>query len=150
MIFVPVGQEPDGARILYDLLRERSEEDDPSVNISHRRLPPWSEHLEFVRSRPYRYWYFLKAAGELEPLKVVGYISCTRQNEIGIALFRACRGRGYGRQALAKFVAEHKPLPAIPSKRSGRFLANINPANAASIRLFTGAGFVHLQNTYAL
>ena len=142
---VHVHKEPEATKFLYALLRERSSEDDKYVNISHRALPPFDEHERFVRSRPYRYWYLIRSEGEW-----VGYISCTKLNEIGIVLMRAHRRRGYGKQALARFVAEHKPLPAIPARRSGRFLANINPANAPSIALFHGAGFTHLQNTYAL
>lgn len=149
MKLVPISRESEAARILYELLRERSG-GDPHVNISHLRLPTWDEHVAFVKSRPYRYWYLLQVAEEMEPLKHVGYISCTRLNEIGIVLSKAHRGRGYGRQALMQFIADHEPLPAIPSKRSGRFLAHINPKNAASIKLFTGAGFAHIQQTYAL
>lgn len=150
MKLVPISREPQAARILYELLKERSG-GDPHVNISHLRLPTWDEHVAFVKSRPYRYWYLIRAEWD-GPLRegYVGYISCTRLNEIGIVLFKARRGKGYGRQALMQFIADHEPLPAIPSKRSGRFLAHINPKNAASIKLFTGAGFAHIQQTYAL
>lgn len=136
---------PEAAQILYELLRERSAEDDPFVNISHRRLPTLMEHVRFFHSKPYRLWALIEVES-----RYVGYMSITKRNEIGIVLFMAERGKGYGRQALQLLLAQHQPLPAIPSERSGHFLANINPLNARSIRLFGGLGFKLLQHTYQL
>ena len=42
-------------RFLYELLKER----EPSTNISHRKLPTFSEHLNFVLSKPYSKWYII-------------------------------------------------------------------------------------------
>lgn len=129
---------------LYELLRER--EDEHQNNISFK-LPEFDEHIRFVQSNPYRYWYLIEAPA---PMGLVGYISATRRNEIGIVLKRTARRRGYGGAALQQFIDTHKPLPAIPSERSGRWLANINPANEASKALFRSLGFSHIQETFAL
>ena len=145
MRLISIYKTPMHHSILYDLLKERSTEEDKFVNISHRKLPDWEDHVEFVDSRPYRFWYFIK-----EQETVVGYISMNDKNEIGIVLFRKCRGLGLGKKALALFCRTHKPLPAEPSVRNGNFVANINPKNEASIRLFEGFGFKHIQNTYVL
>lgn len=131
--------------VLYELLRERSQEDDKHVNISHREMPTWEEHVEFIRSVPYPLWYLIYFNDE-----AIGDISLTGRNEIGIVLFRRYRGNGYGSQAVEKFIREHRPLPAITSVRAGHFLANINPLNSASIRMFERMGFRHVQNTYRL
>jgi len=136
---------PEALDILYALLRERSVEDDPHVNISHRRLPTFHDHERFVESRPYRYWYLI-----LVEQSVVGTCYISKRNEIGIVLFRAHRGKGYGSQAVAALIEKHKPLKAIPGVRSGSFIANINPKNEASIRMFSRLGFTHLSNTYEL
>lgn len=131
--------------ILYELLRIRSTEDDPHTNISHRRLPPMHDHAEFYYSKPYRLWFLIKVDGQS-----AGSLSVTRNNEIGIVLFPAWRGRGIAKQALQMLIARHKPLPASPSRRNGGWLANINPRNARSIALFEGLAFKHIQNTYEL
>ena len=142
---VNVYKHPDSPKILYDLLVQRSTEDDPYVNISHRKLPPFRDHMRFFDSHPYRYWYLIQSGGE-----TVGTTYISNRNEIGIVLFTAHRGRGYGLEAINLLITKHKPLKAVPGKRSGQFIANINPANERSIRLFRKLGFTHIQNTYAL
>ena len=137
--------EPGGVDALYDLLRERSEEDDPHTNISHRVLPPYSVHTKFVRSIPYRAWYFVKVDG-----LIAGSVNISKRNEIGIILSADYRGKGIGQAALKLLIARRRPGPAIAAHRSGRFLANVNPENKRSIRLLTSLGFKLIQHTYAL
>lgn len=134
-----------GVRSLYAIMQERSTEADAHTNISHRSLPPYKQHAAFVRSKPYRSWYFVKVDG-----LVAGSLTITKLNEIGIVLLADYRGKGIGKQALQMLLARHVPLPAIPSMRSDRFVANINPLNERSIRLFTGLGFKLKQQTYEL
>lgn len=117
---------------LYDLLKERT----GNVNISHEKMPSWKEHERFVSSRPYAHWYMIEVGGAFK-----GAVYLTKQDEIGIFIFQAHRRKGYGAKAV-KMLME-----ACPRKR---FLANINPANERSIRMFEELGFVHLQNTYEL
>lgn len=148
---VDVYQERKAERILYDLLRERSTEDDPHINISHRALPTWHDHQQFVRSKPYRFWYLVMGVEEAQqemPLTPLGSISLTNRNEIGIVLFKQFRGKGNGRAAVQEIMSMWPPLVAIPSVRPGHYIANINPSNEASIKLFTGLGARHIQNTY--
>ena len=134
-----------GVAELYEIMRARSTEDDPYVNISHRHLPPYHAHVRFVRSHPYRCWNFVKVDG-----LVAGSVTITKLNEIGIVLLPDYRGKGVGRHALQALIARHRPLHAIPAHRAGHFIANINPLNERSIRLFTSLGFKHIQNTYQL
>lgn len=135
----------DGDKILYQLMRERSGEDDQYINISHRTLPTWDNHKKFMRSRPYRRWYLIKV-DEL----FVGSLTLSRNNEIGIVLFREHRGKGYGLNAVAALIEKHKPLAAIPGKRGGSFIANINPKNEHSLRMFKKLGFTEKQVTLEL
>ena len=129
---------------LYDLMRERSEEADSHINISHRTLPSWEEHLTFMARRPYYRWWLIFRGTDF-----AGSLSITNRNEIGIVLKQAFRGMGIGRHALQMLLDTARPLPAVPSQRHGCFVANINPLNEASIHLFTRLGAVHIQNTYA-
>lgn len=128
---------------LYRVLQERLQ--DPSLNISHAHLPTRTEHTRFVRSKPYRAWYLIKVASS-----TIGHIWLNRQNEIGLTLLRDARRKGYEAAALLALLAKHHPLPAIPSKRSGSFLANVAPNNKALMRALRGLGAKKIQCTYKL
>lgn len=137
-----------GLDFLYDLMKER----DPEINISHSTLPTFWEHRQFVARRPYRCWYLIEAYAVRgwHGTGWVGYISATNRNEIGIVLLRDYRGHGFGAAAIRNLVQLHRPLPAEPSVRVGRWLANIAPANEHSKHVFSKLGFVKKQETYEL
>lgn len=131
MNLVAVAREPRAAQILYDLLRERT----PEQSISHRKMPTYEEHLKFVESRPYQHWYLIQCNGEF-----VGSIYLTKQREIGIFIFRAHQGKGYAQRAVQHM---RKTYP-------GRMLANVNPANVASQKLFERLGSKVIQWTFEI
>lgn len=116
--------------ILYALLAERP----PEVNISHKTMPTWEEHSAFVDSHPYAYWRLLDVDGD-----IIGACYLTKQNEIGIQIFKAHQGKGYGPMAVRILMDEcgHRT-----------YLANINPTNEASIDMFRRLGFDFCQVTY--
>ena len=122
-----------GMKTLYRLLKEREKK----INISHWRMPTWAEHCRFVRSRPYKGWFILSAAK-----KNFGAIYLSKQNEIGLFLFKKERKKGYGSVALGMLL---KRFPHVK-----RLLANISPVNHDSIHFFEQKGFRHIQNTYEL
>lgn len=131
MKFVDVYSWVDGtAHLLYVLLGERS----IKQSISHKKMPSFDEHIKFIRSRPYPYWYLIKVRK-----KYVGAIYLTDRREIGIGIFNDCRRNGYAETAIRKLMKLHP----------GKFLANINPKNRASIYLFKKVGFNRIQATYA-
>lgn len=117
--------------ILYALLHERT----PEQSISHKRMPSVADHEKFVFSIPYLAWYLIEVDGEY-----VGAVYLSDQREIGVSIFSRHRGNGYGTQAVNLLMQMHP----------GRFLANINPSNDASIKFFEKLGFKHIQNTYSL
>jgi RimJ/RimL family protein N-acetyltransferase len=122
-------------KILYDLMGER----DATVNISHRKMPSWKDHVRFIRSRPYQSWHLISAG---RPSAIVGAAYLSKNSEIGVFLFKAHRGNGYGEAAVRALMKKHPGTP--------RFLANINPNNLRSIEFFQDLGFRHIQNTYEL
>lgn len=115
--------------VLYRLLGER----EPWQSISHAEMPPLEDHIKFVRSYPYRAWYMV----EVDHV-VVGAVYLSLQNELGIAVFEAFRGKGHAKWALEEIMRKHE----------GPFLANINPQNQPSATLFLSLGFSLLQETY--
>lgn len=107
-------------------------------------MPTWEEHEAFVRRMTpdtgdiyarYGVWDLIEVDGE-----IVGSVYLSQRNEIGVSIFASKRRMGYGSQAVMKVIEEiGAPL-----------LANINPANEASRRMWEKLGFKKLQETYAL
>ena len=119
-------------KILYDLLSKREKK----TNISHRSMPSFAQHKKFIASKPYKAWYFIMNVGE-----VIGSLYLSKNDEIGLFLFKRFQGKGLARPVLKELIKKHPKVK--------RFLANINPKNHRSILFFEKEGFRHIQNTYA-
>jgi len=119
-------------QFLYNLLEERK----PVTRISHKKMPTYEEHVNFVKSSPYSKWYIIEVDGER-----AGSIYLTKQNEIGIFLNEGLKEKGIGSNALNILIAKNPGL---------RYLANINPENKKSIEFFKKLGFTLIQYTYVL
>lgn len=130
LTLVSVAREKQAASLLYELLKERTDD----VNISHAKLPSFKEHKRFVAAYPYRAWYLIKVDEDY-----VGSIYLSMQNEIGVFILQRHQGRGYGSTAIGALIDTH------PNRR---FLANINPRNKRSAKMFSRLGFTLLQHTY--
>ena len=131
---VSVYNDPASYGILFDLLAERT----PEQSISHKELPPYYKHIDFVDSKPYKAWYLVIDESE----GYVGAVYLSRQNEIGVGIFKAHRGKGYG-EAAVKELMRRCPLP-----EGERYLANVNPSNDVSRAMFEKLGAKVIQYTY--
>ena len=120
----------DDAEFLFDLLKQR----EGTVNISHKSLPDWEEHLQYVKKHDYQSWDIIWVENTR-----IGNIYLPKNDEIGIFIDKKLQFHGYGGKALEEFM-----------KKNGkkRYLANINPTNYKSIQFFGKNGFTHIQNTY--
>ena len=120
----------DDAEFLFDLLKQR----EGTVNISHKSLPDWEEHLQYVKKHDYQSWDIIWVENTR-----IGNIYLTKNDEIGIFIDKKLQFHGYGSKALEEFM-----------KKNGkkRYLANVNPTNYKSIQIFGKHGFIHIQNTY--
>ena len=120
----------DDAKFLFDLLKQR----EGIVNISHKSLPTWEEHVEFIKNNTYQSWDIIWVDNDR-----IGDIYLTDRDEIGIFLDKESQSNGYGSIAINEFM-----------KKNGkkRYLANISPTNYKSIQFFGKHGFIHIQNTY--
>lgn len=139
MILVDVYATPDAVDVLYRLMAERPIES----CVSHMRLPTMDEHVRFIATKPFRYWYLLQVDQHY-----VGALECTTQNEIGVSLLCEYRRNHYATEALNLFFQTHKPLPGIPAIRNENWLANIAMNNNGSKRFFAGIGFKPIQETW--
>ena len=120
----------DDAKFLFDLLKQR----EGIVNISHKSLPTWEEHVEFIKNNTYQSWDIIWVDNVR-----IGNIYLTDRDEIGIFLDKESQSNGYGSIAINEFM-----------KKNGkkRYLANIRPTNYKSMQFFGKHGFIHIQNTY--
>ncbi len=117
-------------RFLYNLLKERN----PNMNISHKKMPIYSEHVKFVKSKPYTKWNVIEYGKQK-----IGSIYLSKNNEIGIFLKKQFQGKNVGQESLVLFMKIN------PRKR---YLANVSPKNTASQKFFKKNGFKLIQYTY--
>ena len=118
------------ASFLYKLLLERS----PRVSISHKTMPNYEKHVNFVKSKPYSKWYVV-----LSNNKKIGSVYLTNINEIGISLEKEFDKNQIKEMVLRLLMTKN------PRKR---YLVNISPKNTKSINFFKKKGFNLVQNTY--
>jgi len=119
-------------QFLYDLLKER----DKKVNISHKKMPSYKNHVKFVMSKPYQKWYII-----MNDKEKIGSIYLSKFDEIGIFIKKDWRGSKIGHKALELIIEKN------PRKR---YLANINPQNLKSIKFFNDNNFKLIQYTYEM
>ena len=128
MHLINVYDRVESKEVLLKILSERK----PFQSISHKTMPTWEEHCQFVDSHPYQHWYVIMVNGD------VGTVYLTEQREVGVFISEAFRGRGYAEAAVRMLVEQHP----------GRILANVNPDNTASMLLWEKLGGEVLQMTY--
>ena len=112
-------------RFLYNHLKER----DSRANISHKRMPTYTEHVKFVTSKPYSKWYIVMYGS-----KKIGSIYLTKMNEIGIFIKKNFQDGGVGQRTLELLMKKNPRT---------RFLANVSPKNKKSTEFFKRNGFTH-------
>ena len=115
---------------LFKLLQDRK----PNVSISHKKMPTYLQHVEFIESKPYEKWYIV-----LLDEKNIGSTYLSKNDEIGISLIEEMQGKGMGGRIL-ELIIEKNPR--------NRYLANINPNNSSSVRFFEKNGFKLIQHTF--
>ncbi len=119
-------------RFLYDLLKERNSK----INISHKRMPTWEEHVRFVKSKPYSKWYIIYNKDEK-----IGSIYLSKQSEIGIHLLKKYEKESIHLESIKKLMVLNSKI---------KFRANVSPKNKNYIMLFEKLGFEMIQHTYEL
>ena len=117
-------------RFLFDLLEKR----DSIVNISHKKMPSYIQHTQFVKSRPYSKWYII-----LKEKEKVGSIYLSKNNEIGLSILKSEKTKTIQKLALNELIKKN------PRKR---FLVNINPKNKNLISFFKKNDFKLIQYTF--
>ena len=117
---------------LHDLLSQRHS----IVNISHKRMPTWEEHVKFIKSKPYSKWYIIYNKTEQ-----IGSIYLSKQNEIGIHLLKKYEKESTHIESIKKLMLLNPKI---------KFRVNISPKNKNYILFFKKLGFEMIQHTYEL
>ena len=115
---------------LHELLKKK----DPNASISHKKMPSYDEHVEFVMSKPYTNWYIIEY-----DKKNVGTIYLSKQDEIGISI-----NNDYEYDQIVK-TALKLLMKLNPRKR---YLANVSPNDVRSQEFLLKNGFTGLENIY--
>ena len=127
------------ALILYKILKNR----DTKFSISHKSIPTLEEHIKFVISNPYRYWFIIKRSRI-----VLGSVYITTSNEVSISLLKNSK-KNFS-DILNLIIQNITPLPAIVSRRNEKFILNLSPNNKFYIKLLNNIGAQKIQETYVL
>ena len=117
---------------LYELLKNR----DRNANISHKKMPSYDEHVEFVMSKPYTNWYIIEC-----DKKNVGSIYLSKRDEIGISI-----NNDYEYEQIAKTVL--KLLMKLNPRK--RYLAHVNPKDVRTQEFLLKNGFAGLEYVYEM
>tara|TARA_B100000586_G_scaffold239154_1_gene191280 strand:- start:292 stop:726 length:435 start_codon:yes stop_codon:yes gene_type:complete len=117
---------------LYDLLKNK----DPNANISHKKMPSYDEHVEFVMSKPYTNWYIIEY-----DKKNVGAIYLSKQDEIGISI-----SNDYEYDQIVKPAL--KLLMKLNQRK--RYLANTSPKDVRSQEFLLKNGFTGLEYVFEM
>ena len=119
-------------RFLYELLKNRNQQ----ANISHKTMPTFEEHVEFVMSKPYYTWYVIEYTN-----KKIGSIYLSKQDEIGISLVDNSLYDKIGK-SMIKLLIKNNPRK--------RYLSKVSPQNKKLQNFFVNNGFTSLEYTYEI
>ena len=120
------------ALFLYNLLKTR----DPLANISHKKMPSYDEHVNFILSNPYPIWYIIEYEG-----KKIGSVYLSKQDEIGISLVDNSLYDKIGK-SIIKLLFKNNPRK--------RYFAKTSPQNKKLQNFFVNNGFTGLEYTYEM
>lgn len=127
----------DDAESLFELLKKRSH------SISHTVVPSEQEHLEFVKSQPYRYWTII-----LEDGCLIGSFYIQNDNSIGINLLEPEKILVY--KILRHIRCNFKPVKEVKSKIPPYFYINVSYTNEALKTILGELNAIPIQTSYMI
>ena len=119
-------------KFLYNLLAERK----PHENISHKKLPSYSTHVKFIKSKPYSKWVLIEYRD-----KIIGSAYLSKNNEIAIWIKKSVRDY---RMAIRKKILQE----IITKFTRKKYFANLNPRNKKMIDFYKKNGFELIHFTF--
>ena len=123
--------------VLYSLLKKRT------YSISHRKLPTFEEHKNFVECNPYRCWYIVKVSSE-----ALGSFYIKDDNSIGMNLIEPTI---FLVEQILDYVRKNfEPNPEDPSIIPDYYYINVPEKNKKLISILEDLGEKRLQVSFRL
>ena len=121
-------------KFLYNLLAERKSHE----NISHKKLPSYTNHVKFIKSKPYSKWLLIEYRD-----KIIGSVYLSKNNEIAIWIKKSIKDYKMG--------VYKKVLQEIVTKFSRKkYFTNLNARNKKLINFYKKNGFKLIYFTFEL
>ena len=125
---------PKHYKFLYNLLAERI----PYENISHNKLPSYTNHVKFIKSKPYSKWLLIEYGD-----KIIGSVYLSKNNEIAIWIKKSIKDYKMG--------VHNKILQEIVTKFTRKkYFTNLNARNKKLINFYKKNGFKLIYFTFEL
>jgi len=119
-------------KILYELLKTRN------YVISHRSLPSFERHQDFVKSHPYLHWFLLR-----DETNYIGTFYLKNDNSIGLNLTEYTKEN---LRACVDFINNNfTPKESKPSMVPNYFYVNISYSNEQALSALQELGLNPLQ-----
>tara|TARA_Y100000589_G_C27000573_1_gene566556 strand:- start:268 stop:699 length:432 start_codon:yes stop_codon:yes gene_type:complete len=115
-------------KFLYDLLKEKE------FSISHKNLPTFEDHKNFVLNHPYYKWFLI-----IFDNKKIGTIYFQNDNTVGITLLKMFLH--LKKEIISYLDDKFDPLPAIKSFRTKNFSFNVSPNDDLTIAILSDANY---------
>jgi hypothetical protein len=117
---------------LYDLLKNRK----VIENISHKKMPTYKQHVQFINTKPYSKWYIIFCQKEK-----IGTAYLSRLNEIGIHLINSVIEKKLNKEIISKMMEKND---------KDRYLINVGIKNKKLSKLVEFYGFSKIQTTFEI
>ena len=128
----------DQIKLLYLQLKERSH------NISHKVLPSFEEHKDFVNNNPYRAWFIVKHESTF-----VGNIYIQYDNSVGLNIGENITSFQI-QKVLSLIYSQLSPLESVPSSRRGGYFVNVPSSNISLQKKLNLIKCIEIQRAYIL
>jgi hypothetical protein len=121
---------------LYNQLKQRT------FSISHKAVPQYEDHIDFVSNHPYRAWFIIK-----QKKNVIGTIYVQHDNSIGLNFTNNVTEEQIAK-ILSMVTAQLSPLDAAPSIRFGEFFLNVSSSNIELQNKLKNIGLTESQRSF--
>ncbi len=123
-------------QLLFDSLSKRNH------TISHRKMPTFEQHLQFVSNHPYRKWFLVYFQLEFK-----GHLYVKYDNAVGLHMSPDVTSSQLGELWLA-LTGQIAPQKVQPSMVPDHFYVNVPTSNLQMQSRLEAANFVETQRSY--
>ena len=126
-------------KILFELLKSRNS------SISHKKMPSFKDHVNFVKSHPYRKWWLISSIDNDN--NILGAVYIGFDNSLGIQ-FNFEKVNFSASFFFKKIRLSIAPLKEQKSKIYKDYFVNVSPKNKELINWLKDSGFEEKQKSY--